>query len=56
MDPNATLQRIRSLSNTWEEWGSLELDPLATLDELTELMLGLDEWLTSGGFRPNDWS
>ena len=56
MDPNATLARIKTICDKWEEWGTLEMDPLETLDELTELVQSLDEWLSNGGFRPDNWS
>jgi len=52
MDPNATLELIRELTRghndgTW-------LDD-AQIDELVEAIGRLDEWLTSGGFKPDDW-
>jgi hypothetical protein len=56
MDPNTTLARIKTICDKWEEWGTLEMDPLETLDELTELVQSLDEWLSNGGFRPDNWS
>lgn len=56
MDPNITLSLLRELLSRWEEWGTLEVDAEAAMDEILDLFYGLDEWLTSGGFRPNDWS
>lgn len=56
MDPNTTLSRLRELLSQWEEWGTLELDAESSMDEATELFLALDDWLSQGGFRPNDWS
>ena len=56
MDPNTTLSRLRELLSNWEEWGTLELDAEASMDEVTDLFLGLDTWLSTGGFRPSDWS
>jgi hypothetical protein len=56
MDPNTTLSRLRELLSNWEEWGTLELDAEASMDEVTDLFFGLDNWLSQGGFRPNDWS
>lgn len=56
MDPNATLSRLRIIFNNWEEWGNLELDAAASMEEVSELFLDIDNWLTSGGFRPDDWS
>lgn len=56
MDPNEALSGIRDVFARWEEWGTLEVDAEAALDELTDLFFALDNWLTSGGFRPDDWS
>ena len=56
MDPNDTLSKIRSICASWEEWGGLENDPSESLDEIVELISTLDTWLTTGGFRPDDWS
>ena len=58
MDPNKTLKVIRRLMNEWEDGLSL-LSPAefeAFLDEVCEHVVALDEWLTNGGFRPDDWS
>ena len=47
MDPNATLAQIRRLAR----------DPNADADTLRELVLALDEWLSSKkGTLPVDWS
>lgn len=56
MDPNEALGRLREICSAWEEWGELSLDPTEALDSLTDFFLALDNWLTSGGFRPDDWS
>jgi hypothetical protein len=55
MDPNATLARLRELLSLWEEWGSLDSNAEASMDEIVDLFYGLDQWITSGGFRPDDW-
>jgi hypothetical protein len=44
MDPNATLEEIRRLN---AEGNS---------DEAMFLFVGLDGWITGGGFLPADWS
>jgi len=58
MDPNETLKMIRKRMNEWEDGLSLlssaEVDSF--LDEVCESVVALDEWLTHGGFRPDDWS
>jgi len=55
MDPNVALERLLSICEQWEEWGELEQNPIAALDEVAELFLGLNEWISSGGFLPNLW-
>lgn len=56
MDPNETLSQIRRLFANWEEWGDLEQNPSDAMDSLVDLFFALDNWLTSGGFRPDDWN
>jgi hypothetical protein len=56
MDPNEILASLRATFGRWEEWGTLEVDAAEALDSLTDLFFALDNWLTSGGFRPDDWS
>jgi hypothetical protein len=56
MDPNDALAGMRAVFSRWEEWGSLEVDAEAALDELLDLFFALDNWLSIGGFRPDDWS
>ena len=56
MDPNETLALLRVAFGRWEEWGTLETDPEEAMDFLTDTFFALDTWLTSGGFRPDDWS
>lgn len=43
MDPDETLKQIREFN---EEGNS---------DEAMFLFMGLDEWITHGGFLPKDW-
>lgn len=56
MDPNVALAAIRSLLGEWEEWGTLQVNAEEALDNLTDLFFALDNWIASGGFRPDDWS
>jgi hypothetical protein len=56
MDPNTTLEDLRLLASRWDEWGHIGLDPMSSMDQFAELFFALDDWLTSGGFRPDDWS
>jgi hypothetical protein len=52
MDPNKVLQEIRQLVARADEH-ELTTDES---DYLTELFENLDEWLSHGGFLPNDWN
>jgi hypothetical protein len=53
MDPNAALSRIRELveaNNRVTDASRLDI-----ADELAELIDGLDNWLSRGGFPPDAW-
>ncbi|WP_330182739.1 hypothetical protein OHB26_03205 [Nocardia sp. NBC_01503] len=59
MDPNAALTRIRDLIGEADA-----LNPHVCFDHnevarilyaLTEVVEGLDDWITDGGFLPEDW-
>jgi hypothetical protein len=54
MDPNAALTQIREIVASWhtDESG----DAIETGSTLVELIQGLDEWLSKGGFTPEAWS
>jgi hypothetical protein len=49
MDPNAALAEIRAIL-TNPSFGMAEAFRLA------ELVDGLDDWLTHGGFMPTEWA
>lgn len=51
MDPNATLARIREILNE-EDSG---IDVVDELIELSQLVSGLDGWISAGGFLPEAW-
>ena len=60
MDPNATLTRIRELTQELRE----QQEPLTRAsralllrraDELADLVDWLDAWLRNGGLLPRDW-
>lgn len=55
MDPNETLSEMLKIADSWQEWGALEFDPETTLDALSDLVLALDNWLSQGGFLPDNW-
>jgi hypothetical protein len=57
MDPNKTLTNLIALCERWQEWGELEMNPVETLDDMTDLVLALDNWMTEqSGFLPDLWS
>ena len=52
MDPNAALDELRS----WVD-GDLSGRPAQErADRMAELVDGLDQWLSKGGFLPDAWS
>lgn len=56
MDPNILLTHIRRLAPL----GMVDTDDLSESDignlaELANLVSSLDQWLTRGGFLPDDW-
>lgn len=58
MDPNVTLKQLRELVGKYQDSTSLQKnwDAGATLSEIVKLFDALDEWLTRGGFPPNNWN
>lgn len=46
MDPNAALQKVRELINDGDSADVL----------LVEAFEALDDWLSKGGFLPDDWA
>ncbi len=50
MDPDECLDRIRQIVNLADDG-----DISVYIDELVDAFQGLDEWLSMGGFLPNDW-
>jgi hypothetical protein len=51
MDPDANLAEQRKLAETIINGHGTRDDA----DRLAELVMGLDDWLTRGGFYPGDW-
>ena len=59
MDPNAALLNIRAkISELGDSMAdmSCECDQASLASELADLVDGLDQWLTRGGFKPAAWS
>jgi hypothetical protein len=50
MDPDALLERIRGMSKELKEFPLME-----TFRDLVEAIDDLDNWITKGGFLPQDW-
>jgi hypothetical protein len=50
MDPNATLAEIRALVAAIHSEATPE-----RCGDLAELVEALDNWLSKGGFAPDDW-
>lgn len=58
MDPNATLELLRKqaqeILDNYEKYTGH--DPIADdAANLAELVQSLDQWLTNGGFLPEEW-
>jgi hypothetical protein len=56
MDPTATLARIRDLLKQIQDPNEGPATRAMLADELAELVDALDQWLSSGGFPPQDWT
>lgn len=58
MDPNECLKSIRMACAEYNYGSSVISIPrqLQLLESLSENILNLDQWLTSGGFLPNEWN
>lgn len=59
VDPNEALKLIRSLTSDLVrviDNGTFDdRKDVAAVSELCDAVIGLDEWLSSGGFKPEDW-
>jgi hypothetical protein len=55
MDPNAALERLRELIaiNVRAETDSFKSE---LADDICEVLEGLDQWLSRGGFLPKAWN
>lgn len=58
MDPEENLRQIRQLAFllTDPSDSPTALDHGALGEQLAELVIAQDEWLSKGGFLPKDWS
>lgn len=55
MDPNAALRRLRDLLNG-EDFDEADVASASeTLNEAIDVFEGLDSWIKSGGFLPQEW-
>lgn len=55
MDPNETLRLLR-LTIKQMDVDTDDRIRMAHADEIAEYFQGLDDFLTRGGFLPNDWA
>lgn len=55
MDPDKCLETCRALARRILQEADLERIHTDKGERLAELFQGLDEWLTKGGFPPEDW-
>lgn len=59
MDPTVCLTQIKELIKeiNYQEIDHNEFSrPISLIDVLTDLVLDLDEWLSKGGFLPDQWN
>lgn len=56
MDPDEALYLIRRLTKEFDEVGEDDEAAAYVGSELVDAVSGLDEWLSRGGFLPEDWS
>lgn len=57
MDPNATLREIQKITAAYAAGVITSGEERANaLDEMASHVGSLDEWLTRGGFLPDDWN
>lgn len=55
MDPNACLKELRELIEYFHNNDADSYD-YDDVHELVDKIDALDEWLSTGGFKPSDWS
>jgi hypothetical protein len=53
MDPNENLRRLRALVESSNTDNVLQTPREA---EIVDLFEALDQWITNGGFIPDDWA
>ena len=54
MDPNKALEDVRDIIARIEDTDDV-LPTFELAEQLAEIVGGLDEWLSRGGFLPDDW-
>lgn len=55
MDPNATIQEMRRISERLHCGEMDDGDKIDAAHRLAELFDALDEWILKGGFLPTSW-
>lgn len=59
MDPDQTLDDLREAAQRARKYiaiGGFDYAAEKIVDELTNSFDALDDWLSRGGFMPNDWN
>lgn len=56
MDPNEALRMLRGAYSRWEDTvGAHTGEHIDAASDLRDAAIALDEWLSRGGFLPEDW-
>lgn len=53
MDPTAAVREIREIVTGWENCPGRATE--REVDRLVDLWQGLDQWMSKGGFLPEQW-
>lgn len=56
MDPDATLDSLRSLAKAMQAPDADTGDQAEAAEEMAQLFESLDQWLSNGGFPPVEWT
>ncbi len=58
MDPDVALEKLRKALASYRKWSAQACDKQALneADKVADHFEALDQWLSSGGFLPDEWS
>ena len=54
MEQNDALDIMLDIAKVWNEWGEMKLDPIESMDTISECILSIDKAMTEGNV-PEDW-